>query len=187
MDFGSLFPGMVNTAGGLLPALVSLGFVAARLARSRLSKGDQIWLCVFSLAISAVLARVDVTPDAISLHFPPGATAVLCYLVWRGHYIPPCMAFAFTYASMLLVDVWLAKQAAGLHFNPEGIGGAGWLDGLLIFPTLTALAIVYANWRMAKVGRAGLFWFGQRTGGYVPESPAKTLLQPPNPLGISKQ
>jgi len=187
MDFGPLFPGMVNTVGGLLPAVISLGFVAARLTHSRLSKGDQLWLCVFSLAISAVLARVDVTPDAISLHFPPGAAVVLCYLVWRGHYVSPCLAFALTYASMLPVDVWLAKMATGPHFNPEGIGGAGWLDGLLIFPSLTALAIVYANWRMTKVGRAGLFWFGQRTGGYVPESPAKPLLQSPNPLNISKQ
>jgi hypothetical protein len=96
------------------------------------------------------------------------------------------MAFAFTYASMLLVDVWLARLATGPHFNPEGIGGAGWLDGLLIFPSLTALAIVYANWRMAKVKRAGLFWFGQRTGGYAPET-AKPRLQAPNPLNISKQ
>ena len=171
MDPGSLFPGMVNTVGGLLPALISLGLVAARLARNRLGKGDQFWLCVFSVALSAVLARVDVTPDAISLHFPPGAAVVLCYLVWRGHYVPPCLAFALTYASMLPVDVWLAKLATGPHFNPEGIGGAGWLDGLLIFPALTALAIVYANWRMAIMGRAGLYWFGQRAGGHAPEPP----------------
>jgi hypothetical protein len=160
---------MVNTIGGLLPALISLALVAARLARSRLGKGDQLWICVFSLALSAALARVDVTPDAISLHFLPGAAVVLCYLVWRGHYVPPCLAFALTYASMLPVDVLLAKLATGPTFNPEGIGGAGWLDGLLIFPVLTALAIVYANWRLAKVGRAGLFWFGQQTGGHAPE------------------
>jgi hypothetical protein len=28
---------------------------------------------------------------------------------------------------------------------------------------------MYANWRIAKVGRAGLFWFGQRTGGLALE------------------
>lgn len=174
-----LFPGMVNTVGCLLPALFSLGFVVARQARIRLGKGDQIWLCVFSITISAVLARVYATPDAISLHLPPGATVVLCYLVWRGHYIPPCLAFALTYASMLPVDFWLAKLATGPHFNPEYIGGAGWLDGLLIFPALTALAIVYANWRMAKVGRAGLFWFGQQTGGHTPEPPPGNLGKAP--------
>ena len=164
MDLGSLFPGMVNTVGALLPALISLGLVAARLTRSRLGKGGQLLLCALALALSVVFSRVEVTPDAISLHFLPGAAVVLCFLVWRGHYIPPCMAFAFTYASMLPVDVVLAMLATGPHFNPEGIGGAGWFDGLLIFPTLTALAIVYANWRMAKVGRAGLIWFGQHTG-----------------------
>lgn len=172
MGSGSLFPGMVNTVGALLPALISVGFVAARLTCSPLGRGSQLWLCVFALAISVVFARVDVTPDAISLHFPPGATVVLCYLVWRGYYIPPCMAFAFTYASMLPVDVALAKLATGPHFNPEGIGGAGWLDGLLIFPSLTALAIVYANWRMAKVGRAGLIWFGQHTRAHASPPPA---------------
>ena len=191
MDSDPLFPGMVNTVGCLLPALLSLGFVVARLARSRLSKGDQLWLCVFYLTISATLARVYATPDAISLHLPPGATAVLCYLVWRGYYIPPCLAFAVTYASMLPVDVWLAKLATGPHFNPECIGGAGWLDGLLIFPALTALAIVYANWRMARVGRAGLFWFGQQTGGHVPEPPlaiwTKPLLQAANPLNMRER
>ena len=171
MDFGPLFPGMVNTAGGLLPALISLGFVAARLASSRLGKGEQLWLCVSALALSAALARVDITPDAISLHFVPGAAVGLLYLVWRGSYVPPCLAFALTYASMLPVDVCLAKLATGPYFNPEGIGGAGWFDGLLIFPALTALATVYANWRMAKVGRAGLFWFGQRSGGHPPEPP----------------
>jgi uncharacterized membrane protein len=169
MDSVPLFPGMVNTAGCLLPALISLAFVMARQARTRFRKSDQLWLCVFSIALSAVLARVYATPDAISLHLPPGATVILCYLVWRGHYIPPCLAFALTYASMLPVDVGLARLAAGPHFNPECIGGAGWLDGLLIFPALTALAIVYANWRMARVGRAGLFWLGQKTGGHTPE------------------
>lgn len=175
MDPGPLFPGMVDTVGCLLPALLSLGFVAARQVRSRLGRGDQFWLCVFSLALSAGLARVYATPDAIALHLPPGATLALCYLVWRGHYIPPCLAFALTYASMLPVDVGLAKLATGPHFNPEGIGGAGWFDGLLVFPVLTALAIMYANWRMAKVGRAGLFWFGQRTGGHALEPPPVSL------------
>lgn len=191
MESGSLFPGMINTVGALLPALISLGLVAARLTHCRLGKGDQLWLCVFALALSVVFARVDVTADAISLHFPPGAAAVLCYLVWRGHYISPCMAFAFTYASMLPVDVALAKLATGAHFNPEGIGGAGWLDGLLIFPALTALAIVYANWRMAKVGRAGLIWFGQQSGGTRLHRRlatwTKPLLQPRPPLDIGKQ
>lgn len=171
MDPGPLFPGMVDTVGCVLPALISLSLVAARQARPRLGRGAQLWLCVSSLALSAALARVDVTPDAVSLHLPPGATVALCYLVWRGHYIPPCLAFALTYASMLPVDVGLAKLATGPHFNPEGIGGGGWFDGLLIFPALTALAIVYANWRMATVGRAGLLWFGKRERRHAPETP----------------
>jgi len=169
MDFGPLFPGMVNTVGALLPALISLGIVVARRSRSGLGTGDQFWLVVFSLVLSVVLAKVTITPEETSLHVVPGATVVLCYLVWRGYYISPGLAFALTYASSLPVDFFLAQLAIGSSFNSECIGGGGWRDGLLILPALTALAVMYANWRMAKVGRAGLFWFGQRTGGHLLE------------------
>jgi hypothetical protein len=169
MELGPLFPGMVNTAGALLPATISLGIVVSHRASSQLSMGDQFWSGLLSLAMSAVLARVTVTPDAISLNMPPGATVILCYLVWRGHYISPGLAFALTYASSLPVDVCLAQLAAGSQFNSECIGGAGWHDGLLISPALTALAVGYANWRRATVNRAGLFCLGQWTEGHAPE------------------
>lgn len=165
MDMSPLFPGMVDTAGALVPALISIGFVVTRRAHSRLGLANQAGLIVLSLALSFVLARVSITPDEISLHIVPGATVCLCYLVWRGHTISPGLAFALTYASSLPVDVFLAQMALGPSFNSECIGGGGWCDGLLVFPTLTALAIVYANWRMATTGRAGLLWFGQRSGG----------------------
>jgi hypothetical protein len=170
MDIGPLFPGMVNTVGALLPAVISLGLVLARRARSMLGKGDQFWLGVLSLSLSAALARATITPEAISLHMVPGATVLVCYLVWRGHYIFPGLAFALTYATSLPVDVCLAKMMFGAQFNMECIGGGGWHDGLLIFPALNAVAVAYANWRIAKVGRAGLIWFGQRTGGHAPQS-----------------
>jgi hypothetical protein len=160
---------MANTVGALLPALISFGIVVARRARSGLGMGDQFWLVVFSLALSAVLARVTMTADETSLHVLPGATVVLCYLVWCGHYISPGLAFALTYATSLPVDFFLAQLLIGSGFNSECIGGAGWRDGLLILPALTALAVMYANWRMVTVGRAGLIWFGQRTGGHALE------------------
>ncbi len=169
MDLGPLFPGMFNTVGALLPALVSVGIVLARRARSGLGMADQFWLVVFSLALSVVLARVTITPDEISLYIVPGATVVLCYLVWCGFYISPGLAFALTYATCLPVDFFLAQLVTGPDFNSEFIGGAGWRDGLLVLPVLTSLAIVYANWRMARVGRAGLIWFGQRTARRLPE------------------
>jgi hypothetical protein len=169
MDFGPLFPGMVDTAGALLPALISIGIVAAGRARCGLGRADQFWLVVFSIALSAALARVTVTADETSLHIVPGATVLVCYLVWCGHAISPGLAFALTYATNLPVDFFVARLATGPEFNSECIGGGGWCDGLLILPALTALAVMYANWRIAKVGRAGLFWFGQRTGGLALE------------------
>lgn len=177
MDLGPLFPGMVNTEGALLPALISLGIVVAGRARSRLGVGGQLWLAVFSLALSVALARVTITPDETALHMLPGATVVVGYLAWRGYYLSPGLAFALTYASSLPVDVFLAQLATGPEFNSECVGGGGWHDGLLIFPALNALAVMYANWRLVKVGRAGLLWFGQRTGGCA----LKPIPHPPVP------
>jgi hypothetical protein len=180
MDFGPLFPGMVNTVGALVPALISVGIVVVRRVRSGLGIGDQFWLIVFSLALSAVLARVTITPDETSLHIVPGATVVLCYLVWCGYYISPGLAFALTYATCLPVDFFLSQLVVGSAFNSEYIGGGGWVDGLLVLPTLTALAVMYANWRIVKVGRARLFWFEPRKGGHAL---AKALLNPNRALG----
>lgn len=169
MDLDPLFPGMADTVGTLVPALISLGIVAARRARSGLGAADQFWLVVVSLALSAVLARVTITADETSLHVVPGATMVLCYLVWCGHYISPGLAFALTYATCLPVDFFLAQLAVGFAFNAEFIGGAGWRDGLLVLPALTALAVTYANWRMLKAGgRARLVWFRAPRDGRAP-------------------
>ena len=169
MDPGPLFPGMVNTAGALLPAVISLGIVLARRARSGLDAGDEFWLVVLSIVLSAALTRVTITPDEISLHIIPGATVVLCYLVWCGHYVSPGLAFALTYATTLPADFFIARLATGAEFDPGCIGGNGWCDGLLILPAFTALAIVYANWRMAKAGRARLLGFERRNSGQAPE------------------
>lgn len=167
MNLAPLFPGMVDTTGALLPALISVGIILAGRARSGLAASDQFWLVVLSLALTAVLARVSVTPEATSLHIVPGATLIVCYLVWCGFYISPGLAFALTYATSLPVDFFLAQMVTGADFNIEAIGGAGWRDGLLLLPALTAAAVMYANWRIVSVGRAGLLWLGQRSGGWA--------------------
>ncbi|MHB1402496.1 MAG: hypothetical protein ACYCWB_08875 [Thiobacillus sp.] len=167
MDLDPLFPGMANTVGAVLPALISFGIVLARRARSGLGLGDQLWVIVVSITLSVALSRVTITPDVTALHFMPGATVALCYLVWCGHYISPGLAFATTYATCLPVDFFLAQRLFGADFNPESIGGAGWSDGLLVFPVLTALAVMYANWRSLHAGGVRLIGFGQQTGGHA--------------------
>lgn len=186
MDWDPLFPGMVDTVGALLPAVISLAIVVARCTRCGLGRGDQFCLVVFSIALSLVLARVTITPDQTSLHVVPGATLLVCYLVWRGCYVSPGLAFALTYATCLPVDFFLAQMATGAQFNPEYIGGAGWRDGLLVLPAFTALAVMYANWRLAMVGRPGLIWFGQGQGGPTrepaPDGPGRMMLHAAHPL-----
>lgn len=170
MDLDPLFPGMPDAVGALLPALISFGIILARRARSGLGTGDQFWLVVFSLALSAVLARVTTTDDGTTLHFVPGATVLVCYLVWSGYYVHPGLAFALTYATCLPVDFFLAQMLTGPDFNSERIGGGGWCDGLLILPALTALAVTYANRRMIKAGHARLVRHRPRAGGRTLES-----------------
>lgn len=145
------FVGLPNTVGALLPALISVGIVLVGQARSGLRAVEMLWFVVISLALSAVFTSATNTPDEISLHIVPIATVLACYLVWRGHYISPGFAFVSTYLTLLPVDFFMARTLIGSEFNPEFIGGGGWHDGLLVFPTLAALSVLYANWRMASV------------------------------------
>jgi len=78
----------------------------------------------------------------------------------RNLYITAAMLIGF---ALLL---WAADRFGAQRRTLKEIG---WRDGLLVLPVLTSLAIVYANWRMARVGRAGLIWFGQRTARRLPE------------------
>lgn len=148
MDWNPLFPGMVDTVGALLPAVVALGLVAAGRVRCDLGTADQFWLFFFSLAFSAVLCRVSVTADGSALHIIPGATLFMGYLIWRGRYISPGLAFALTYATCLPVDYFMAQALVGASFDPEYIGGGGWRDGLVVLPVLNALVAAYGNWRV---------------------------------------
>lgn len=153
-----LFSGMPDPAGALLPGALALGIVMSGRARSSLGGADRLWLIALSLALSFALARVSITPEETALYIPPGATLLVCYLVWCGHIISPGLAFVVTYATLLPADYILARTLLGAEFDPACIGGAGWCDGLLVLPTLTALAVVYANWRMGRVGRSRLAW-----------------------------
>jgi hypothetical protein len=160
MDVNSFFPVMGDPVGAGLPALIALALVCARRARCGLRCCDRIWLVVLSLALTVVLARMNVSDEHVVLHLVPGATVLVCYLVWAGHAISPGFAFVLTYATSLPVDVVLARLLLGADFDPAAIGGGGWRDGLLVLPTLTALAVMYANWRMRGVRRSRVLGFG---------------------------
>lgn len=162
MDVNPFFSAMGDPVGALLPALIALAIVCARRARCGLCCGDRVWLVVLSLALTVALARMSISDEQVALHLVPGATVLVCYLVWAGHVISPGFAFVLTYATSLPVDVLLARLLLGAEFDPACIGGGGWRDGLLTLPALTALAVMYANWRVRSTGRARVVWIGQR-------------------------
>lgn len=155
MDLEMLFSGMADPVGALLPALISLLIVISGRARCGLAAGGQFWLFAFSLTLSFALARGETAPGEAALYIVPGATFLVCYLVWCGYHITPGLAFVLTYATLLPVDYSLARALTGDDFDPRGIGGGGWRDGLLILPTLTAGAVSYANWRMRQAAQRG--------------------------------
>lgn len=167
MDLVPLFSGMPDPVGALLPALIALVIVCARRARCGLCRRDRVWLVVLSLALTVALGRLSISDEQVALHLVPGAVVLVCYLVWTGHAISPGFAFVLTYATSLPVDVLLARLLLGAEFDPMAIGGGGWRDGLLLLPALTALAVMYANWRVRSSRRARLVWIARRSAGAV--------------------
>lgn len=153
-----LLSGMPDPVGALLPGALALAIVLGGRARSSLGGADRLWLLGLSLALSFALARVSITPEETALYIPPGATLLVCYLVWCGHSISPGLGFVVTYATLLPADYVLARTLLGAEFDPACIGGAGWCDGLLVLPALTALAVMYANWRIGRAGRTRMVW-----------------------------
>lgn len=145
-----LFSGLPNTVGALFPAVVSLGLVLAGRVRSELTSATTTLLIGASLLVAALLARSTSTSDENSLYIIPVAAFLMFYTIWRGYYVSMGFAFVMTYATLLPVDVFVAYQTFGNDFAIEAIGGAGWRDGLLVFPTLTALVVLYANWRRGQ-------------------------------------
>lgn len=118
------------------------------------------WL---SLPLMYATAHWRETEQALSLHILAWFSMACVYLAWRRKPVTPGLAYSLTFFSLFWVDLAHAmahalRTHAPLNTFYQGIGGAGWYDGLFLFPPLAAAAIAYAQWRHAHPDFYGAIW-----------------------------
>ncbi len=110
------------------------------------------WL---SLPLMYATAHWRETEHAVSLHILAWFSMACVYFAWRRKPVTPALAYSLTFFSLFWVDLAHAlalalRSNASLSTFYQGVGGAGWYDGLFLFPPLAAAAIAYAQWRHAN-------------------------------------
>lgn len=128
----------------LLLILVVLS-IAVIIKFHRHSPPNYITLLLFSVVISYVFSRSIQADGMLSLFFPPYGLAVVLGWNHAKYILNPFLAAAFTFISEVITDITWAAQFGASHNNNifekiSGVGGAGWGDGIVIFP-LTAFFI----------------------------------------------
>lgn len=110
-------------------------------------------LLVFSTLACYTSARWKITDgDLRQLFILPCAFFSVCGMLWARMPISAHSAFAATYLSLWTVDMSMAMQlipggeVTWLTFF-YGVGGAGYQDGLSVFPPVAAAVVHYAAWR----------------------------------------
>ena len=122
------------------------------------------WL-IFTL--SAALSLVQGRPEIQAVYLEvgragPGLVAhalplfVIIYLVFGRFDLPSVpLTWAGTYSCLMVTDLsfnyfqW-RKGEYELAFLMSGIGGAGWMDGLVILPFAAAATTLYARWGIRR-------------------------------------
>jgi len=113
-------------------------------------------LLVLSTIFSFMTARWDITDDVRSLFILPCALFGVGFFLWRRIPISACGAFVITFLSLWMIDMvkaseLVAEGEASWQMFYYGVGGAGWRDGLAIFPVLSAALVHYGHWRAPKL------------------------------------
>lgn len=138
------------TVLGPIAALVYCNF---RLRTFYLFK-DFSWLTL-SIPLSYIFSYWK--DDNTSLIIAPVCTLMVVFSAYFKKEWSLTQAFTLSYTTLLTVDLTMAYN---MHYSSEGwafitgIGGAGWKDGLVIFPVVTILFVLYINSR--KKGKLDL-------------------------------
>ena len=120
----------------LLPAAVS--GVLAWTNRRRAPAPARGLMLVAGTALSVVFSVFHSDGATVELLMLPGygLLAAMASPSWRPHW---SQVYGYSFLSQLLADVWCSAvhQVGPLGLDPAfyfGVGGAGWTDGLLLFP-----------------------------------------------------
>jgi hypothetical protein len=144
-------------AAVFLPLSLSLAFIVRAACLGRFPPwvavvwvGCVVWTQALSVWVVDAELRSLHTVSVFTI-----AAAIAAYLRVR---LDLGLVFGLTHLALLLVDITEAARYAVAHdeFVPRffvGIGGAGLLDGLLLFPAMTAAVVAYSAHR-AKRGQA---------------------------------
>lgn len=131
----------------VLPWLV-VGYALLRFS-SELFRGPLLMVIGWSLLGSIVSGYWAETSEALSLHLLPVFFVAMAILLYRGLAVHPLLGFCGCYLSLFGADfvhaVWRLHATSHSIAYLGGIGGAGLADGLFVFPTCTAMLIVYAR------------------------------------------
>jgi len=119
------------------------------------------WL--WGAAMTFVAGRWEESPEQVSLHLVCAFSLICIFLVYSKKAVPPLLAGSLVFYNLLMNDIAHAMVRAWQGaMDPEsflvGVGGAGSMDGLLVFPLLTTTVLFYANWRMGKAPKMALWY-----------------------------
>lgn len=142
-------------AAVVVPSLITLGIF---LNKNILNKyHSQLCLAyLLSLPLMYVTARWEITEETQFLFILPFFAFFCFYLSYKRIEVSPSLAYALTFISGLLIDVLCAIDLSK-SMEPgqqsrfyEGVGGAGFQDGLFILPILSYFVIQYVRHRQNK-------------------------------------
>lgn len=136
----------------VIPLVVCLGAVYRHADRL---KSVRFWALVGVCCVASIVTgewRID--SESASLHLLPVFFVSLAFLAHWKQIFEPLVAYLGCFFSLLLADVvhavWaFSEPGQGLNYL-AGVGGAGLQDGLFMFPLLSALLMLYAQWRQSK-------------------------------------
>ena len=137
---------------GILSVAILLGYASAGRVSRRLMA---VWWA--ALPVSYLCAYWVITTETQTLYIFSAFSVACLFLLFFRKSLPPALAFALTFMSLLFVDMShaLARAMSG-HFPIDrfylGVGGAGWRDALIVVPLITAGMVAYARLRIRHRG-----------------------------------
>jgi len=124
-------------------------------ARRNPPQEELIWHWMVMVLATHTLAWWVIDDDYISLHMIDAFFLYLIFYLYYGLKITPGAAYTLVFLTEWGVDMTKALELIPLGLaSPStyyfGVGGAGYMDGLCIFPIIAAALVHYVAWRRKK-------------------------------------
>lgn len=141
----------------LCPAALSVSWLLVAARRGRFGKSAGLAF-VAGTALAVALSWWTDEPGSIGLHVFPAVIVLLPVLMLFRVPVTVTTAFAMTWGSVFVVDVVqsVVRYLSGVEtvsfwWMMRGIGGAEWLDALVLYPVFAVLVV--GGLKLAGFGR----------------------------------